>query len=37
MRGSGGKILSRHPTPALHAELDAVPESIATIQMPKIK
>jgi hypothetical protein len=33
MRGAGGKILSRHPTPALCAELDIVPESVGTIQL----
>jgi hypothetical protein len=36
-RGSGGKILSRHPTPYLRAELDDMPESAATIQMPERK
>jgi hypothetical protein len=37
MRGVGRKILSRHPTPALRAEIDVIPESAATIQLPKRK
>jgi hypothetical protein len=37
MRGAGEKILPRHPTPALHAGLDAIAESAATIQLPERK
>jgi hypothetical protein len=44
IRGSGGrmcgvgrKIISRHPSPALRAQLENVPECAATIQLPERK
>jgi hypothetical protein len=37
MRGIGGRIISCHPAPALRAQLETVPESAATIQLPERK
>jgi hypothetical protein len=37
IRGVVGRIISRHPSPALRTELETVPESAATIQLPERK
>jgi hypothetical protein len=34
MRGLGKRVISRHPSPALHDHLETVPESTATIKLP---
>jgi hypothetical protein len=37
MRGIGRRIISLHMSPTLRAELETVPESAATIQLPERK
>jgi hypothetical protein len=37
MRGIGKRVISRHPSPALHGQLETVPESTATIKLPERK
>jgi hypothetical protein len=44
VRGSGGcmcgigkRVISRHPSPALRGQLENMPESAATIKLPKQK
>jgi hypothetical protein len=37
MRGLGKRVISRHPSPALRGHLETVPESTATIKLPKRK
>jgi hypothetical protein len=37
MRGIGGRIISHHQSPSLSAQLETVPESAATIQLPERK
>jgi hypothetical protein len=37
MRGLGKRVISRHPSLALHGHLETVPESTATIKLPDRK
>jgi hypothetical protein len=37
IRGLGKRVISRHPSPALHGHLDTAPEHPATINLPEQK
>jgi hypothetical protein len=37
VHGLGKRVISRHPSPALHGHLDTVPEHSATINLPERK
>jgi hypothetical protein len=37
MRGIGKRVISRHPSPALHGHLETMPESATTIKLPEWK
>jgi hypothetical protein len=37
VRGLGKRVISHHPSPALHSHLDTVPEHSATIKLPERK
>jgi hypothetical protein len=37
IRGLGKRVISRHPSPALHGHLETVPEHTATIKLPERK
>jgi hypothetical protein len=37
MHDFGKRVISRHPSPALHGHLDTAPESTATIKLPERK
>jgi hypothetical protein len=37
IRGLGKRVISRHPSPALHGHLETVPEHYATINRPEQK
>jgi hypothetical protein len=37
MRGLGKRVISRHPSPALRGDLEAIPEFTATIKLPERK
>jgi hypothetical protein len=37
IRGLGKRVISRHPSPALHGHLGTVPERSATIKLPERK
>jgi hypothetical protein len=37
IRGLGKRVISRHPSPALHRHLETVPKHSATIKLPEQK